>query len=101
MVLLEACGVLGLSVFCCVSVDALSPIASLTGVELKVMCERLRLWLYVLLGWRFRPVGMVRLGCGRFWDVLLAEGEYCLTFSSRVVGWGKIALGHSFKFEMI
>ena len=48
--LLEACGVSGLSVFCCVSVDALSPVVSLTGVGLKVMCGRLRLWLYVLLG---------------------------------------------------
>ena len=43
LILLEACGVSGLSVFCCVSVDALSPVASLTGVGLKVMRGRSRL----------------------------------------------------------
>ena len=73
LVLLDACGISGLSVFCCVSVDALSSVASLTGVGLKVMCGRLRLWLYVLCGWRFGPVGVVRLVCGRFLDELLTE----------------------------
>jgi len=89
LVLLGACGISGLTVYCCVSVDAMSPVASLTGVGLKVMCGRLRVWLHALWGWRFEPVGVVRLVCGRFWDVLLAEGEYCFTFSSRVVGWGQ------------
>ena len=89
LVLLEACDISGLSVFCCVSVDALSPVASLTGVRLKVRFGRLRLWLYVLYGWRFEPVGVVRLVCGRFWDEVLTESEYCFTFSSRVVGWGQ------------
>jgi len=89
LVLLEACGISGLSVFCCVSVDALSPVASLTGVGLKVRFGRLRLWFYVLCGWRFGPVGIVCLVCGRFWDELLTESEYCFTFSSRVAGWGQ------------
>jgi hypothetical protein len=71
LVCLEACGVSGLSAFCCVSVDALSPVASLTGVGLKVRFGRLRLWLYVLGGWRFGLVGVVRLVFGRFWDELL------------------------------
>ena len=89
LVLLDACGVSGLYVFCCVSIEALSPIDAFTDVGLKALCGCLRLWLYVLLGWRFGPVGVVRLVCGRFWDVLLAEGVYCFTFSSRVVGWGQ------------
>ena len=40
-------------------------------------------------GWRFGPVVVVRLVCLRFWGVLLTEGEYCFTFSARVVGWGQ------------
>jgi hypothetical protein len=30
----------------------------------------------------------VCLVCCRLWSVLLTEGEYCVTFSPRVVGWG-------------
>ena len=63
MVLLEACGILRLSVFYCVSGDAMSPVASLSGVGLKVMFGRLRLWLYVYRGGRFGHVVVGRLVC--------------------------------------
>ncbi len=67
--------------FCCVSSDAMSTVASLSGVGLKVMFGRLRLWLYVFCGWQFVHVVVVRFVCCRFWCVLLTEGEYCFTFS--------------------
>jgi len=47
LVLLEACGILRLCVLCCVSGDEMSPVASLSGVGLKVMSGRLRLSIYV------------------------------------------------------
>jgi len=61
LVILEACGILRLSVFCCASGDAMSPVSSLSGVGLKVMFGRLRVWLYVFCGWRFRHVVVVRV----------------------------------------
>ena len=61
LVLLEACGILRLSVVCCVSGDALSPVASLSGVGLKVVFGRL--WLFVFCGWRFGPLVVVFLVC--------------------------------------
>ena len=66
LVLLEACGIVRLSVFCCVSGDAMSPVASLSSVGLKVMFGRLRLWLYIFCGWRFGhvvcgPLGVLRV----------------------------------------
>jgi hypothetical protein len=48
LVLLEACGILRLPVFCCVSGVEFSSVASLSGVGL---IGRLRLVLYVLCGW--------------------------------------------------
>jgi hypothetical protein len=62
LVLLEACFILGLPVFCCVSGDELSPVASLSGVELWILFGRLRLVLYVFCGWWFGPV-VVRWVC--------------------------------------
>ena len=61
LVLLDACGILRLFMFCCVSSDAMSPVASLSGLGLKVMFGRLRLWLYVFCGWRFGHAIVVRL----------------------------------------
>ena len=54
LVLLEACGISRLPVFCCVSSDELFSVASLSGVGLYDMLGRLRLLLYVFL-W-FGPV---------------------------------------------
>ena len=70
--LLEACGFLRLPVFCCVSGDKLSSVASLSNV---VLLGRLRLVLYVFCGWWFGHV-VVRLICGRFWSGVVTEAEY-------------------------
>ena len=58
--------------FCCVSGDKISPVASLWNVGLL---GRLRLVLYVFCGWWFEHV-VVRLICGRYWSGFVTEGEY-------------------------
>jgi hypothetical protein len=49
LVLLEACGMLRVSGFSCVCGGAMSPIAPLSGVGIRVTFVRLRVWLYVFL----------------------------------------------------
>jgi hypothetical protein len=58
--------------FCCVSGDKLSPVASLSNV---VLLGRLRLELYVFCGWWFGHV-VVRLICERLWSGVVTEDEY-------------------------
>ena len=82
--LLEACVILRLSVFCCVSSGKLSLVASMSSV---LLFERLRVVLCVVCRWWFVRV-VVRLICGKFWSDVLTEGEHRIIGSSRVVGWG-------------
>jgi hypothetical protein len=82
--LLEACGFLRLPVFCCVSGGKLYPVAYVSSV---VLLGRLRLILYVFCWWWFVHV-VVRFICIRFWSGVVTEGEYWITGSPRVVGWG-------------
>ncbi len=70
--LLEACVILRLSVFSCVSSDKLSPVSFMSNVGLF---GSLRLVLSMFRGWWFELVG-VRLIRGRFCSGVVTKGEY-------------------------